>query len=53
MKFTLTVELDPETGDHYLQFTDEMLSELGWQIGDQLEWIDNKDGSWILIKQTK
>jgi hypothetical protein len=49
---TLTVKYDEETGDHYLQFTKEMLDELGWQIGDELQWIDNKDGSWTLTQQT-
>lgn len=52
MKVTLTVEYDEETGDHYLQFDDAMLARLGWQIGDELQWIDNKDGSWTLTQQT-
>ena len=33
-----------------LTFPDEMMEELGWKEGDILEWIDNKDGSWSLIK---
>ncbi len=49
--WTLTLEQDPETGDLVLPFTDEILSELGWQEGDVLEWIDNKNGSWSLVKQ--
>jgi hypothetical protein len=52
VKTTLTVEYDEVTGDHYLQFTKEMLAEIGWQIGDTLQWIDNKDGSWTLTQQT-
>ena len=51
MNATLTVEYDEKTGDHYLQFTKEMLAEIGWQIGDELVWIDNKDGSWTLTQQ--
>lgn len=28
----------------------EVCKRLGWQPGDTLEWIDNKDGSWQLRK---
>jgi len=50
-KWTITVEEDPETKELMLPFSDEMLAEVGWQIGDILEWIDNKDGSWTLRKK--
>ena len=49
-KWTVTLETDPETGDLMLPFTDEMLSQVGWVIGDIIEWIDNKDGSWTMRK---
>lgn len=49
--WTLTIEEDPETGDLVLPFTDEILQELGWKEGDVLEWVDNKDGSWSLVKK--
>lgn len=49
--WTLTVEQDPDTGDLVLPFTPEILEELKWKEGDVLEWIDNKDGSWSLIKK--
>lgn len=49
--FTVTVEQDPETGELVLPFTDEILNELGWKEGDVLDWVDNKDGSWSLIKK--
>lgn len=49
--WTLTIEEDPETGDLVLPFTPEILDELGWREGDTLEWIDNKDGSWSLVKK--
>ena len=48
---TITLEEDPETGDLVLPFTDEILQEAGWKEGDTIEWIDNKDGSWSLVKQ--
>lgn len=45
------IETDPETGDLILPFTDEMLNEVGWKIGDVLEWIDNEDGTWTIRKK--
>ena len=49
--WTLTVEQDPETGDLVLPFTKEILDELKWKEGDILEWVDNQDGSWSLVKK--
>ena len=49
--WTVTLEEDPETGDLILPFSDEMLADVGWKEGDVLEWIDNKNGSWSLVKQ--
>ena len=49
--WTVTLEEDPETGDLILPFTNEILEELGWREGDVLEWEDNKDGSWSLVKK--
>jgi bifunctional DNA-binding transcriptional regulator/antitoxin component of YhaV-PrlF toxin-antitoxin module len=49
--WTLTVEQDPETGDLVLPFTQEILDELKWKEGDVLDWVDNKDGSWSLVKK--
>jgi bifunctional DNA-binding transcriptional regulator/antitoxin component of YhaV-PrlF toxin-antitoxin module len=45
MKTTLTVN-----EDGVLTFTDELMEELGWKEGDELEWIDNRDGSFSLKK---
>ena len=45
MKTTLTID-----DDGVLTFTDEILEELGLKVGDMLEWIDNKDGSFSLVK---
>ena len=49
--WTLTIEQDPDTGDLVLPFTNEILAELGWKEGDVLDWVDNKDGSWSLVKK--
>jgi bifunctional DNA-binding transcriptional regulator/antitoxin component of YhaV-PrlF toxin-antitoxin module len=49
--WTLTIEQDPDTGDLVLPFTNEILAELGWKEGDVLDWVDNQDGSWSLVKK--
>jgi bifunctional DNA-binding transcriptional regulator/antitoxin component of YhaV-PrlF toxin-antitoxin module len=40
-----------EDGDEYIEFPKEVLEEVGWQEGDVIEWLDNKDGSWTLRKK--
>ena len=52
MKLVLEVQEDPETGELYLQFPDELIEQLGWALGDELTWTDNKDGSWTLTKSS-
>ena len=47
----VTVVTDPETGELILPLDNEIFDETGWEIGDTLEWIDQKDGSWLLRKQ--
>ena len=47
----VTLVTDPETGDLILPLNDEIFSETGWEIGDTLEWVDQKDGSWVLRKK--
>jgi hypothetical protein len=49
--WTLDVQEDPNTGDFFIQISDEMLKESGLKIGDHLHWIDNKDGSFSLVKE--
>jgi hypothetical protein len=45
----LNVVEDPDNpGELLLDLGTELCAELGWQVGDILEWIDNKDGSWLL-----
>lgn len=48
---TLTVDKDPQSGDLYLQLTDELMDQMGWTTGDTLQWIDNEDGTWSLRKK--
>jgi len=50
MTWTLTVEVDKTTGDHYIQFPEGVLEDLGWSAGDNIHWLDNGDNSWTLNK---
>jgi len=50
-KHTLEVKYDSSTGDHYLEFTPDMLAQVGWDFGDTIVWKDNNDGSWTLSKK--
>lgn len=50
-QWTVTIEeADDTTGDLILPFPEEMLKELGWQEGDELEFVDMKDGSFQIVK---
>jgi hypothetical protein len=42
---------DDGSGDLILPLTDEIMESAGWQIGDTLEWIDNKNGTWSIKKK--
>ena len=45
---TLPVEQDDE--GCYLTFTDDLLEELGWAVGDVLDWDQQDDGTIIVTK---
>ena len=45
---TLPVEQDDE--GCYLTFTDDLLEELGWSVGDVLDWDTQDDGTIIVTK---
>jgi len=49
-KYTVTVEQDPETQDLIMPLPEGMCDELGWKIGDTLNWDSRIDGSFILSK---
>lgn len=49
---TVTVKED-NNGELYIQLADEMLDALGCRPGDDIIWIENKDGSWTLKKHIK
>jgi hypothetical protein len=51
-RYTVEVQYDADTDDYYIQFTDEMLAQVGWQPGDVLTWTDLGDQRWQLSKPT-
>ena len=55
-KFIVQIQFDVREGNYYIPLPDDMLSdiaELGWTTDDNLEWIDNKDGSFSIKKKEK
>jgi hypothetical protein len=43
---------DPDNpGELILDLGLELCAEIGWKVGDTVEWIDQKDGSWLLKKK--
>lgn len=48
--WTLNVE-ENEDGDQFIVLPDEILQQLDLKEGDTMQWIDNKDGSWTLVKK--
>jgi|TARA_Y100000287_G_scaffold95582_1_gene76251 bifunctional DNA-binding transcriptional regulator/antitoxin component of YhaV-PrlF toxin-antitoxin module len=48
MKTTLTVG-----DDGVLTFPEDFLKEVGWKEGDVLQWVDNNDGSFSLVKSNE
>lgn len=51
MAHSVKVEEDPNTGDLVLPIPTELLNQMGWDIGDDLVWTDNFDGTFSLAKE--
>ena len=48
--WTLDVE-ENEDGEQYITLPQEIIDQLQLKEGDVMKWIDNKDGSWTLVKK--
>jgi len=48
--YTVDVQEDAE-GELFIEFSPEMMEEVGWKEGDNLLWTDNKNGTWTLTKK--
>ena len=53
MGYEVKLEEDPNSGDLVLPIPTELLNQMGWDIGDDLVWSDNFDGSYSLSKVDK
>ena len=51
--WTVEIQMDGLTGDAIIPIPDEVIDLVEWNLYDELEWIDNKDGSWIIRKVQK
>jgi len=49
-KWRLPVQVDGLTGECYIQLPDDLLRASNLKEGDQVEWIDRKDGSFEMRK---
>jgi len=47
---TLKVKYSKKLKNFYVKLPSKLLKELSWNTGDNIEWIDNKDGSFTLKK---
>jgi hypothetical protein len=49
-KWKLPVEVDGPSGEYFVCFPDDLLEAANLEESDQIEWIDNGDGSYTLRK---
>jgi hypothetical protein len=42
-----------EDGEKFIELNEDILEQSGFKIGDELQWTDRGDGSWILKKKEK
>ena len=47
---SLVIQKDSETGELYIELPKETLEKLGWTEDDDLQWIENPDGTWSVVK---
>jgi hypothetical protein len=50
--WTIKLEEDPENpGELIMPFPPDLLAQVGWDFGDELEWKDLQNGSFSLTKK--
>ena len=50
MAYTLKVEQNEATGECFIILPEELLEQMDWDEGDNVQWIDNRDSSFTLKK---
>jgi hypothetical protein len=48
-----TVHLEQDGEDLILPLPQEMLDNVGWKTGDNIEWIDRGDGTWEIRRKNE
>lgn len=50
VKWILPVEADGPSGEYFITFPDDLLEAANLQEGDEIEWVDQHNGTFILRK---
>lgn len=53
IKWQLPIHVDGLTGDCYINFPDDLLEAANLKEGDVVKWVDNKNGTYIVVKVTE
>ncbi len=44
------IQEDPDSGELFVELPDQLLKQLGWKEGDDLEWVEEQNGNWTIKK---
>ena len=50
VKWKLPIEIDDESGEYFVTFPDDLLEAVNLKEGDQVEWVYQGDGSYLIKK---
>jgi hypothetical protein len=49
--FSTVVKYDEISNNYYIEINDSVLEKLHWKIGDKLDFITNKNGTFTITKK--
>lgn len=52
-KYWIETVQENDDGELVLPFPQELLDEVGWNPGDNLEWADRGDGTWEIRRKNE
>ena len=53
VRWQLPIEVDGPSGEYFVMFPDDLLDRAGLKEGDVVNWVDNKNGTYTIVKVTK
>jgi hypothetical protein len=53
MKKPHILEVKEQDGYQYIEIPEYLMKKMGWRIGETIDWHDNKDGTFSLLKVAK